>query len=112
MNSVEFFAKSIISELYIAVPSLIVGAINKFAGMALGAILLFLGLFFIFKQYDGDQPGFFEFGIPSIIATIGVELILYGIDASGLLVFGIIYSCIWLIIDVFTMAIKSIFRVD
>jgi hypothetical protein len=109
MNSLEFLFKSIAAELVVAVPSLILGAFNKPLGMIVGLIITAIGLYLSVRQYEGNDIGFFEFGVPSIIAAVFVELTLWGIDATWLIVIGVIYAIAWFVADMIVSTLESIF---
>ena len=78
--------------------------------MVLGLVITGVGLFLTIRGYEEDQIGFFEFGIPAIIAAVFVELTLNGIDATWVVVIGVLYSCIWLITEMIVSALESVFR--
>jgi len=110
MNSLEWFMKCLGSEFLVAVPSLLLGAFWKPAGVLLALLITAVGIYLTLRNNSDSADQFAMICVPSILATISVSLIFAGLDANPIIFVSVVYCCFFVIADAFKQALSPIFR--
>lgn len=100
-NPVEFFIKTLLTEIIVGVIPLVIGILyGTEIGKIACVVFFLLGIGFAVIQFKNDKCAFFEYGIPSILASVSATLLMAGNSLGGYLVAAsVLYCCIWWIID-------------
>lgn len=107
-DSLEWFLTCIGAEIVVAIPSLLVSAFDKLAGSILCIVITVTVTCLTIYSSRGRIDRLMAVCVPSIFATVCVELTLSGFDSSGIMFLSLIYCCALFIRDIFRAVMRSV----